>query len=220
MKIIVTTSNAYHHLLPIFCYLFNKNWSSKQEVEIVGYDYPKFLLPINFSFVSLGKQEGGPENFSTDLRKYFERQDRWFIWMMEDTFIKKVSLERLNALLLLTESIYDDIGRINLSKECIKQDHVKIPGSNLYENTQTANYRQSTQPSIWNKEFLLKYLTPGLTPWKFETQECINDGYRILGFDTPVVYHNEGVTKKDIFKYNFDGVSEEQINEMKQLQII
>lgn len=221
MKIIVTTSNNYHHLLPIFCYFFNKNWSSDKEVIVVGYDYPSFPLPINFSFVSLGEQDGGPENFSTDLRRYFERQDEWFIWMMEDTFIRNVSWDRIGF--LSTLQLDPNVGRINLTKECIKQDHIYIRDTDvgkLYENTQTANYRLSTQPSIWNKEFLLQYLTPNLTPWKFETQKCFNDGWKILGLDSPAVLHNEGVTKKDIFKYNFDHVDEDQIHEMKELGII
>jgi hypothetical protein len=49
MKIIVTTSNKYLHILPIFCFLFNKFWDKDQPVEIVGYDRPSFPLPSNKS---------------------------------------------------------------------------------------------------------------------------------------------------------------------------
>lgn len=221
MKIIVTTSDKYHHIIPIFCYLFNKYWDPNKEVEIVGYKKPDFELPKNFTFISLGEQ-GKVEEFSTDLRKYFENQPEWFIWMMEDTFIKGVDFLKLK---LLQELTYysDNVGRINLSKECVKQEHVPyihIGGLQLYKNIQTANYRLSTQPSIWSKKFLLQYLTPGLTPWKFETQKSINDGWEIIGLGTAAVEHNEGVRKHNIYNYDFTGIHSEVIEEMKQLKYI
>lgn len=219
MKIIITTSDAYHHLLKISMFLFNKNWSDKQEVEIVGYEKPLFTFPDNFKFHSLGKQIGGPKNFSTDLRKYFEKQDTFFIWIFDDSFIKSVNFERLQELWMLRNN---SIGRINLcSRATTLQDFYQSDlGSNLLENTQTALYRLCTQPSIWNKAFLMKYLTPELTPWEFETQKSINDGYRIIGHKEDVVDHNEGVTKHDIFDYNLTGIKEEQIEEMKSLNIL
>lgn len=224
MKIIVTTSNKYLHILPIFCFLFNKFWSDKQPVEIVGYDKPEFSLPGNFSFHSLGKQIGGPENFSTDLRAYFEKQDQWFIWMMEDTFLKAPVLHKtLRALIAEAPYKFSNIGKINLTNEFVKRIHKEysVNGNiKYYCAAPHSDYRLSTQPSIWNREFLLKYLTDGLTPWKFETQESINDGWDVLGVYENTIFHNEGVRKNNIYDYNFDGVSDELINEMKHLYII
>jgi hypothetical protein len=224
MKIICTTSNAYHHLIPIFCFLFNRNWSAEQEVEIVGYDAPLpegFTLPSNFKFVSLGKQIGGPKNFGTDLRKYFETQDDWFIWMMEDTFIKEVDFEKLKTIQEIIHWRNDDIGRINLSYAGRIQEHYKSEiFDGIIENTQTALYRLCTQPSIWNKKFLLQYLQPNMTPWEFETQSSFNDGWRIMGLPGGAIEHNEGVTKHDIHKFNFKDIPEEVIQEMKDLKII
>lgn len=222
MKIIVTTSNNYHHLLKIFIYLFNKNWSIDQEVEVVGYKKPEFELPVNFTFYSMGEQTDTNKDFSNDLRKYFEKQDDWFIWLFEDSFIKQVDFNGLSVLKLLTS--IPGVGRINLSNETIKQDHFEsihvVKYNQIYENTQSARYRLSTQPSIWNKRFLLQYLKPNLSPWEFETQPSTNDGWRILGLDHAVIKHNEGVTKHDIYKYNIDGIHEDQISEMKKLQIL
>lgn len=227
MKVIITTSDRYHHLLPIFFFLFEKYWLKESSeiinFELVGYKKPdkKYYDESYYgAFVSLGEQ-GDINEWSTDLRKYFEKQEDWFIYMMEDSFIKgPVDLNQINKFKSYPK-LFSNIGRINLSKETIKQKHFKVEGSeNLFENTQDANYRLSTQPSIWNKEFLLKYMTPGLTPWQFEKQESINDGWKILGLDRAVVPHNEGVTKKDIFKYDLNGINEDTINEMKKLGII
>ena len=224
MRIIVTTSNKYHHLLRIFIYLFNHNWDENQQVEIAGYARPSFELPTNFRFSSIGEQIGDAHNFSTDLRKYFEKQDEWLIWLFDDSFIRSVNFQRLNILKSYTTfRNVDKIGRINLSAGSRFQDFIKYQEIGKYqilENTQTSNYRLSTQPSIWSRDFLLKYLTPNLTPWEFETQHSINDGWKILGPEDAAVEHNEGVTRHNIYDYNFHKVEESQINEMKQLGII
>jgi hypothetical protein len=224
IKIIVTTSDKYHHLLKIFCYLFNANWDKDREVEVVGYDKPSFELPKNFNFVSLGKQGDNAKCFGTDLRKYFEEQPDWFIWIFEDSFIKKVNFYKLNILQSYTTFRHvDKIGRINLSHAAMLQDHLpyqEISRYTIVENTQTALYRLCTQPSIWRKEFLLQYLTHNITPWEFETQDSFNDGWKILGPEEAAVVHNEGVTKHDLYKYDLHGIEEKQINEMKQLGIL
>ncbi len=157
------------------------------------------------------------------MRKYFEKQDTFFIWMMEDSFIKSIDFEKLNYLYGLRDN---SIGRINLCsragliQEHFLNDNVHYYNYKLVENTQTALYRLSTQPSIWNKKFLLKYLTPNLTPWEFETQLSINDGWRIIGLEEDVLLHNEGVTKHDLYKYDLNGIKEDQIEEMKKLGIL
>lgn len=224
MKIIVTTSNKYLHILPVFCHLFNKYWSKHQPVTIVGYEPPNKTLPDNFTFVSLGKQ-GDVKEFSTDLAKYFFSQDERFVWLMEDTFLTDhVDLHRLNFLYKLAEMHTGrGVGRINLTTEGIKQDHQlyrNIDGIDVFENTQIAKYRLSTQPSIWNRNFLLQYMTPGLSPWDFETQKSINDGWQIFGLDQSTVKHNEGVRRHDIHKLNLEGIDQQTISEMNELKII
>lgn len=218
MKIIVTTSNAHLHLLKIFCYLFNKFWDRQQQVEIVGYNKPDFKLPDNFTFYSLGIQSDDKRNFTRDLRKYFALQGQYFIWMMEDSFIRsKVDLEKLEFLYSL---VNPTIGRINLTDEVMKQeykDYFIKNGILVLQNTQTARYRLSTQPSIWNKDFVLKYMQEDLNPWEFETQPSINDGCYILGIDPPAVIHNEGVRRFDLYAYNFHAFDNETLEELKEI---
>lgn len=219
MRIICTTSDRYHHILPIFCFLFNRFWSPDQKVEIVGYKKPEHILPANFTFVSLGEQKGDAKNFTRDLRGYFSKQDQFIIWCMEDTFLtKQVDFKSLTLLQSLTNR--PNIGRINLCKEVTKQDHIKydnVEGYQIYENNRVSLYRLSTQMSIWNRDFALKYMQQDLTPWEFECQsDHAEDEYRILGLDddSPVT-KNEGVRKKDIYNYNFDNLPLEIIEEMR-----
>lgn len=222
MKICCTTSDRYHHLLKIFIYLFNHNWSDTQEVEVVGYKKPDFDFPANFTFYSMGDQTDTNKDFSNDLRKYFERQDQWFIWIFEDSWIRGVDFKKLEMLKSLIHCI-DKVGRINLTNDVVKHSYNHYADLDSYpilRANKNAIYRLSTQPSIWNKQFLLENLKPDLNPWDFETQNPVNDGWEILGLDNAAIDYNEGVCKKDIYDYDLNKIKEEQIEEMKQLGIL
>lgn len=197
IKVIITTSDKYHHLLPIFFKLYVREWN--WPCELVGYKKPVMELPECCTWVSLGVQRG-PKYFSDDLRPYFEKQPDWFVWLFEDSFIKHVDRAALIWLMTFT---YPDVGRICLSREGMNRKHKVI--QNIWFADPDTNYRISTQPSIWNKKFLLKYLTPGLTPWTFEKQQT-KDSWQIIGPTENVVTHNEGTTKHDIHKLNLEGI--------------
>lgn len=208
MKTIVTTSDDYHHVLPTFFYLFNKYWPG-QEIELLGYKEPNKIpggMPDNCKFVSMGEQ-GPKEEWSTDLRSYFELQDEFFIWMMEDTFIKRpVNLNQMNFAYAMC---YPTIGRIDLTKDVQKREHMVTKEGVVYAHPK-ARYRLSTQPSIWNRDFLLTYLHDGMDPWTFETQDP-KDDWNIVGLLEYPVIHNEGVRRHNIQELNYDGISPEDL---------
>ena len=208
MKIICTTSDRYLHLIPVFCYLFRKYWGN-DPVEIVGYDEPR-NLPEGFTFHSMGKQ-GDVSEWSTDLRKYFKTQPQWFVWLMEDTFIK--SFKGLNV---PANAFRRHTGRIDLTRDVQNRPH-RVNASLVVADHDT-NYRLSTQPSIWNRDYLLQYLTPGLTPWQFEVQDAHYDGWDVLGLIEPPLRHNEGVRKHNIHLMDFNGFPQEDLDHIKTLR--
>lgn len=224
IPVIVTTSDKYKHLIPIFCFLFNRNWGSHQPVELVGYDHPDCELPDNFTFVSLGKQSDSNKDFSNDLRKYFKKQDQHFIWIFEDTFIKSVNHVTLSIAKFLVQQDLR-IGRISLGNFSVNQYtdfYGRFEDYKIYMTPPKSEYRLSTQIAIWNKDFLLRYLTSDLNPWEFECQEKVNDEFYnvcLEKHDAPVS-HNEGVRKHDLFKYDLNGIPEEVLQEMRDLKII
>ena len=205
MKIVVTTSDRYHHILPVFFYLYNKYWGAP--FELVGYKKPECELPDNCTWVSLGEQ-GDKNNWSTSLRAYFEQQPDEFIWLMEDTLLKEPVDNNLCGAVAFT-------GKVCLTDDVIKREHRK---DDLIAIAHPASrYRLSTQPPIWNKKYLLQYLTPGLSPWDFETLDPKNDGWDVIGFIDPPVKHNEGVRRHDIYKLNLDGMKPEDIEHINEI---
>lgn len=212
VKTICTTSNAYLHLVPVFFYCFNK-YIPGEQVTLLCYDIPTCQLPDNVECVSMGKQ-GHVNEWSTDIRKWAEAQpDSWFLWMFEDSLLKAPVNE--GGMIIAHAMCMNGVGRIALTKDILNRPHTERDGI-IWANPDT-RYRLSTQPSIWAKEFLLQYLAPGLTPWIFETQDPVNDGWQIVGTNEPALSHNEGVTKRDIYKLDLNGFCEEDIDHIKTL---
>ena len=78
------------------------------------------------------------------------------------------------------------VGRISITNDACRKD-CSVLEDNVIELTQTADYRISCIYSIWNREYMLKYLQPEMTPWEFEIDGSIatrNDGYKILGLNS------------------------------------
>ena len=185
MKVYISTSDKYDHLLRPFAFLFNRFWSKDQEVVVLGYRDLDFSLPDNFSFVSMGESRNDPQEWSTGLREYFSSiDDEWFIYATEDMFlVDPVNLESLNYLSQYMER--PDVGRISLTNDGMKKNH-SIFQYNLIQLEQDADYRLSCIYSAWNREYMLRYLQPEMSPWEFEvkgTEQAKNDGYRILGMN-------------------------------------
>lgn len=202
MKVIITTSDNYHHILPVFFKLWERNWGG--ELELVGYKKPS-ALPEYVTWVSLGEQRG-PEYFTEDLCQYFLKQPYWFIWMMEDTFIKSVDKTRLKPFIYTGEGEELMIGKICLTNESMRRETEQFTNG-WNRVSQIARYRLSSQPAIWNRSYLTNsMINKRLNPWGWETQDPMNDGWDVLVPHENIVNHNEGVTKKDIYKLNLDGI--------------
>ena len=99
MNVYVFTSNNYLHVLKPFCFLFNKFWSDKQQVKIVGFEPPAWQMPDNFEFISLGKQRG-IKYWSDDYIDFFNSiNDEYFIHMVENEFLlRPVDFDIINSL--------------------------------------------------------------------------------------------------------------------------
>ena len=130
--------------------------------------------------------------------------------VLEDTFLKS----------RVETSLVDDdwsktMGRVDLTTDITKREHTATV--NFVSAHPSSRYRLSTQPSIWNKIFLLQYLKPNLSPWDFETQDPKNDGWSVMGFNPAKVHHNEGVRRFDLYKLNLDGMCQEDIDYINKI---
>jgi len=230
LNIYISTSNNYIHLIRPFQYLFNKFWSDKQKVTILGYEQPKFKLEDNFNFVSLGKQTT-INDWCKDLTDFLESiDDKYFIHAVEDQFVIKPVNE--NMISKLVDMMDENVGRIALETAAQTKPHTEIHRDDemcVIELDQFAKYRLSVCYSIWHKEYMLKYLKLNNTPWEFELDERVkNDGYRILGtkINHPV-YCCHSIRNGNLNEFDFkiyDGydisIDDETLNELKQRELV
>ena len=195
LPVYFSTNDKHTICLKVCAELYEKFWPG-QEFNVLGY------TPVDVgemgAFHSMG-QQGPVQEWSTDLRKFFEKiEGDFFIYGTEDyAFTDYTDIECLNQ---LTEIIQNDstIGRINLvnpneGREWYTREnnphyktilHEDFGDWGLYEQTSSSNYAVTTQLSIWNKEFFLRHCQAGLTPWEFELKGSQNarkdKDYRVL----------------------------------------
>lgn len=196
LKVYVTTSNEYVHVLKIFSYLFNKFWGSHQKVIVAGFDvYPDFDLPDNFSFVSLGKQEVPYVDFSKDMRKLIDIiDDEYFIHFEENEFIiRQVDFEVMES---FQPYINPSLGRVDFTRGISNRANTIIENKNdhdiIFANNNT-DYRISIRAGIWNKSYLSSHCQDPVSTYQFEhyaTDRSRNDGFNIISSNKKWVISN------------------------------
>jgi len=179
----IWTSNQLMHCVPAWCYLFNKFWTGVQNVKILGYNLPKFDVPDNFEYISLGVQRG-PKYWSNDMKEYFKDcKHEIFYLTTEDGFIvdlvNKEILDMAMKVAFLNPN--DKFLRFNLTCDVQSRPHDVLreyEDYSLIRSSQGAHYRQSLNHSIWRRDSFVDKLIPNQTPWDFELDNTrsMNDG--------------------------------------------
>jgi len=194
MKLFVSTCDTHDHMIKPFMYLFNKFWGEEKEVTILGYRTPPFELYNNFKFISLAKEQKNANQWAEDHNNFFSTlKDSHFIWTVEDSFLlRPVDFNILNK---LNEMTMNDkkIGRagytpvIDFANKKANRKECKVIEENdrfnIIQKKQNTTNRISVVWSIWQKDYCLKYLKPGWSPWDTEilgSKLALNDGYEII----------------------------------------
>lgn len=168
LRVIVMTSNNYLPALEPFAYLLNRYWLPNPQVIVAGFRKPKFDLPENFTFFSIGDQADFPWNrWSDALYITLERfQDEVFCLMLEDYWIARTV--NTHAIQLARE--YMDAHH-NVLKFDLHTDRLYAGGADLNYDTYDyldivrsdpqSPYHFSLMPGLWRTENLLKVMIPG-----------------------------------------------------------
>lgn len=178
MKIFVATCDRYDHLLKGFARQFNKYWGKDQQVTVLGFRRPPSPLPDNFAFHSMEPVE--TREWTTNLRLFFETVDEHhWLFLLDDYWLINPVDHQLVA--KLEQLVIDGAAKGDLSRNTVYFDHTDA--GEFVEATMTAQYRTSTQPAIWSRDYLLPLLEKDLNPWEFELQDSVHKirRGRILG---------------------------------------
>lgn len=194
IKIYINTCDATMFFLPVFNYFFEKYWDIDQEVIILGYKVPEFPLPERYKYISMSDvQTGGVNSWSTYLKNYFESiDDDIIMWGIDDHLV--VDSVNSDIISYFIKKMKEDasIGRVGLTRGISTREYTiveKFKDWDVIELTQHESqnspfaYRIDCNFGLWRREYLLKYLQSGWTPWQFEvdgSKLARNDGWKIL----------------------------------------
>lgn len=231
LRVFVITCNKYSFALNGFSHLFNKYWSELQEVVVCG--YTPTSLPSNFSFFQIAPKEYPSDQWTTGLKKVLESvDDTHLVIMLEDYWLcRGVNHQAVSTLYELCQ-LHPQILRMDLTDDRQYNGHAQdfeyVPHYGYNDIVWTppdSPYQSSLQAGIWNRRLLLEVLHEGESAWQFEIgQTGANIAKRedvwVLGTrQRPIRYAN--VFKGgDISKMNLEGLTKEDIQELKEIGAI
>jgi len=186
MKVIVTTCDKYLWAIRPFAYLFNTYWSELQEVIVVGFKPPKFKLPPNFEFFSLGPSEYPANRWSNQVIDFLRQfPDSHFVWLLEDYWLNRRADNSGISTLHEYMQLHPEVLRIDLTTDRLYNGQMfEVESYGHYDIIETPRgspYQMSVQAAIWNRKLLLALLRPNTSPWDVEMYTQPPASMRVLG---------------------------------------
>ncbi len=230
LKIIMPICDGTLHTLKMSSYLFDKYWPHETSIDVVGFKKPHFEISEKMNYISIAeKQEGGANSWSKYILQHLESiEDELIIFTLEDFF--PTAAPKTNIIQRIISLMRKDkkIGRFDITFDSYILGDFKMlnksPNLSLISREKYTQYRVSTQPAIWRREFLIEVLKRTTTPWDFEINGSkISNGmdYHILAFADPTFkkfptywIHKGAVSRFYPGKINVLGLDTETIREM------
>lgn len=196
VPVFITTCAKYSWLIRPQAYLLNMYWSTMQPFTVVGFEFPDFELPANFTFCSLYPESCPAEEWSNALIHFLSMRDEYlFVLLLDDYWpIRKVDNVGIETLAEYMR-IHDDVLRMDLTDDRLyaggRFDVDSWGHYDIIETPFETPYQMSLQAGIWNRKLMLNVLVPGKSPWETELHTQPPEGMRVLGTrQMPMRYAN------------------------------
>jgi len=186
MKVFIVSSNKYAAVVPINLFFLEKYWP-EADVTVLGYEGLNEVdgFSPNQEVVILGNQDDFGKSWSSALIPYFEKTKHdYFVILVED-FILMNRVDH-NKIRVLEEEIKSGKAQKAVIGGGLDTRYTSRWENNLFLYSLGIDYRCTLHPSIWNRDYFLKWLNPGDTIWDFEVKnnEMIKyDGANIIGYE-------------------------------------
>jgi len=161
-------------IVKINSYLFNKLWPSAK-VNYLGFKKPEFnLYSENHKFHSIAEvQEGGASKWTRYIHNFLKDVESDTIIFSIDDYLL-CTPPNLKMIEFATNFLRKNkkVGRFDLTFDSQIEGNIlpikNIKKYNIGVKHPKAPYRISTQPAIWDRNFLLGILDHDWSPWDFE----------------------------------------------------
>jgi len=220
VPVYVFTCDKYLPYMRSFAYLFNVYWSTLQEVKVIGYKEPDFILPTNFTFYSAG-EDGGQKTWSDGVIKFLSEQpDELAVILLDDYWLcRKADNTGVDTLADYVHE-HPSVLRMDLTTDRLYNGAMFEVGAyghyDIIETPAGAEYQMSTQAGIWRLKLLRDLLKPGMSPWDVELETSPPESMRVLGTrQNPVKYANAFVGGNLGPLQNMDKIPSEHVEYMR-----
>lgn len=234
LNIVIPICDENLHILPLLYKMYNKYWNHLWfKFHIIGFKEPEFKFDsVKWQFHSMGSyRKGGVQSWSKYIAKFLKTTDfEYCIFALED-FIPTDYIN-INQICEVLEKIIfrgETVDRFELGFDIYSAVEHEVIENHVYYNIlkakQNTMYRISTQTSLWNREFLIKYLDHYWTPWEFEIEGSIMSTFdtkaNIIGCGDiefksfPARWIHKGmISRQQPGKYNILGLKLSDIKEL------
>lgn len=192
MKLIIPTHDGNLWLTPLYKHLFDKYELGRVfDLTFLGFTHPRDMgIHTDVSFVCMAEKQ---ICWSRHIYDYLNSiLDEHVVLSLEDFLpVSPVNLQSFNRLLSYT--LTHNVGRADLTWDmftncrtepaCYHDDCTikkSVKGKNVERDSL---YRISTQPSIWQRHYLMRFLKNDWTAWDFE----VKGSELSLSFDEEIV---------------------------------
>ena len=186
LSILVNTCKSYEDVLSIFFIALDKYWN----------DCP-YKIYINTDMKNVGNVNN-EDDWGLRLISSLKEIDTQYVLMLYDDFILEdyVCNSKIEST-LNTISKTKDISVIYLINTMLTGTKF-IDDENFDTINNNVEYKLNSAPGIWNKDALLKYTSPGDTPWAWE----VFGTYRTRKDENLFLTINK--KENDIYIYNYN----------------
>ena len=187
-------------IVKISSYLYNKFWP-KAQVHFLGFAAPEFdFYNENHTFHSLApEQVGGATSWTRYIHDFMKDVPEDFVIFSLDDYLLcgTPDLEMIQTALGLMHKT-SKIGRFDLTFDTQIEGNIspmgKVNNFMVVHKKPDAPYRISTQPAVWNREFLLKFLDNDWSPWDFEIKGSQKASIEKMPSQT-VAFYDRGLSR-------------------------
>jgi len=237
IKFIIPVCDSTLHIMKLSSYLYDKFYDFDLEIILLGFKKPEFELSSKFRFVSMAKEQvGGSNSWSKYIRSFLESIDDKYVFFLLEDYLPTCSpnIEMMNMITKMMQDSSSSIGRFDITFDSFIANNgttmLKFPNYDLLEIEKGREYRITTQPSLWNKDYLIEILKHTTSPWSFEIQGSryssnLKESVYAIGDHTFMNYPSRWVHKGAISRHyknkiNLLGLDTKTIKEVVELELV
>jgi len=217
INIYIITCDKTNWVLNVTIPLLNKYWNIKKSVKILGFSKPDIEFNDDYEFISMRPKQESIDDWSKDIYSVIKNDPNEFVIFMLDDFLPRGYLNE-EIFNFLFDKIENDksIMRCGLGIDLHYQLNKIIEQKDDYgviELLENAEYKITTQPSIWRKDLLLYYLLKSTSPWNFEVNNRTLE-HRVIGTNGQYAFkwiEESALSGRHPDKFNILGLSREDI---------